>query len=340
MPSRVSRLCGSTGVELCIAGIMFGTRILRCVSSACIALVFTLLAGCGSSSVVTPGTTTPGSTSTTSGTLPSVQHVAVILVENQSYSSVVGSGAMPFFSGEVKQGALATNYFASAHPSLPNYFALTTGQTLVTEDASPVQDVDNVVRTLGSAGKSWKGYFQSLPSTGYMGLDVPPYIKHHNPFAYLSDVVNSSQQQQNVVNLSQLGVDAGANQLPNFMFIVPDDANSGGTCPGGGTTCSNDQKLALADAFLRNTVGTLMSSSSFQQSGVIVIVWDEAAESDTTNGGGHVAMLVLGSHVKAGFQSGTLLQHPSVLRFALQALGSSHFPGNAANAAGMAEFFQ
>jgi acid phosphatase len=269
-----------------------------------------------------------------------LQHVAVIMLENQNYSTVVGSSSMPFFNSEIKQGALATNYFANAHPSLPNYFALTTGQTLVTQDASGTQNVDNVVRVLSAAGKSWKGYFQSLPSTGYMGLDVPPYIKHHNPFAYFSDVLNSSSQQQNVVNLTQLGVDAGANQLPNYVFIVPDDAHSGGECPGGGTACTNDQKIVAADGFLRDTVNTLMSSTSFQQSGVIVVVWDEANESDTSNGGGHIAMLLLGTRVKAGLQSGTFLQHPSVLRFTLQALGVNSFPGNASSATELGGFFQ
>jgi len=319
---------------------MSGTRRIRLASFVGIVLVLFTLAGCGTSRTVGSTSATPGTAGTTSASLPSVQHVAVIMLENQSFSTVVGSSSMPFFNSEIKQGALATNYFASAHPSLPNYFALTTGQTLVTQDASPVQDVNNVVRSLASAGKSWKGYFQSLPSTGYMGLDVPPYVKHHNPFAYLSDVVNSSSQQQNVVNFSQLGVDAGANNLPNFMFIVPDDANSGGECPDGTTTCSNATKIIAADNFLHNAIGTLMSSTSFQQSGVIVVVWDEAVESDTANGGGHIAMLLLGTRVKQGFQSGTLLQHPSVLRFALQALGASSFPGNAASATAFTEFFQ
>ena len=319
---------------------MSGTRTIRFACFVNVVLVLFALAGCGTSRTSGSTPTNPGTASTTSASLPAVQHVAIILVENQSYSSVVGSSSMPFFNGEIKSGALATNYFASAHPSLPNYFALTTGQTLVTQDASPVQDVDNVVRQLSSAGKSWKGYFQSLPSTGYMGLDVPPYIKHHNPFAYLSDVVNSGSQQQNVVNLTQLGVDAGSNSLPNFMFIVPDDNNSGGTCPGGGTSCSSSQQVGVADNFLHNTINTLMSSTSFQQSGLIVVVWDEAAESDTTNGGGHIAMLLLGTRVKAGFQSNTMLQHPAVLRLALQALGVGSFPGGASSAPAMNEFFQ
>ena len=305
------------------------------------ALSFILLTGCGTSR--SSSTTTTGATPTTTASSvapPTVQHVAVILLENQSYSNVIGSSSMPYLNSLTKSGALATNYFASSHPSLPNYFALTTGQTLVTADASPVQDVSNVVRTLVASGKTWKGYFQSLPSTGYMGLDVPPYVKHHNPFAYLSDVVNSTAQQQNVVNLTQLGVDAGGNTLPNYLFIVPDDVHSGGECPDGTQNCANSTKLATADAWLQGVVSTLMSSTSFQQSGVLVVTFDEAAESDTSNGGGHIATIILGSRVKAGFQSSTMLQHPAVLRFALQALGTSNFPGAAASAPGMGEFFQ
>lgn len=316
-------------------------RPFRLASIVVLVAVIALFAGCGTARNASTTSATPTSTGSGASTLPVVQHVAVIMLENQSYSTVVGSASMPYLNSLMKQGALATNYYASTHPSLPNYFALTTGETLVTEDASPVQSVDNIVRELSSHGKTWKGYFQSLPSTGYMGLDVPPYVKHHNPFAYLSDVVNSSSQQQNVVNLTQLGVDAGANQLPNFLFIVPDDTDSAGDgCPGGASSCTNDQKLSVADSWLRSTVGTLMSSSSFQQSGVLLIVFDEAAFSDTTNGGGHIAVTIVGTRVRGGFQSSTFFQHPAVLRFAMQALGLSNFPGSSASAPQMIEFFQ
>lgn len=263
------------------------------------------------------------------------------MLENQSYSTVVGSSSMPFFNSLVQQGGLATNYFASAHPSLPNYFALTTGQTLVTVDVSPTQTADNVVRVLAASGKSWKGYFQSLPSTGYLGADVPPYIQHHNPFVYFSDVVVSGAQQQNVVNLTQLGVDAAANNLPNYLFIVPDNYHSAGDgCPNGAATCTNNDKLVAADAWLRETVGTLQSSSSFKNSGVFVVVFDEADQSDIANGGGHIAVVFGGTRVKAGFQSSTFFQHPSVLRFTLQALGAGTFPGPSGSATPMGEFFQ
>lgn len=322
---------------------MVTTRLSRPASFVALAIVFTLLLGCGTSRTSTSSTTpTPTAVSSSSAaSVPVVQHVAVIMLENQSFSTVVGSASMPYLNSLIKQGALATNYFANTHPSLPNYFELTTGQTLVTDDASPVQSADNVVRALTSSGKSWKGYFQSLPSTGYLGLDVPPYIKHHNPFAYMSDVVNSSAQQQNIVNLTQLGVDVGANALPNYLFIMPDDVHSAGDgCPNGAATCDNNGKIANADSWLHDTVGTLMSSSAFQQSGLLVVVFDEAAFTDLTNGGGHIAMVVVGTRVKAGFQSSTFFQHQSTLRLMLQALGVGSFPGAAANAPQMAEFFQ
>lgn len=311
-------------------------RYLRLTLSLSLALA---VAGCGGShsSSFSP---LPGSTFA-STSVPQVQHVAVIVLENQSFSAVVNSGAMPFFNSLIQQGGLATNYFSSAHPSLPNYFALTTGQTLVSANVSAPQSAESVVRALSSSGKSWKGYFQSLPSTGYLGADVPPYVQHHNPFAYLTDVLNSGSQQQNVVNLTQLGVDAGANNLPNYLFIVADDNhNAGDGCPNGAGTCTNDDKLAAADAWLRDTVGTLQSSSSFRNSGVFVVVFDEAAQSDIANGGGHVAMVVSGTRVKAGYQSPTFFQHPSVLRFALQALGAGSFPGQSGSANPMGEFFQ
>src|SRR5690242_8686331 len=106
---------------------MFGTRITRLASLATLAFVFFVLVACGTARNGSTTSTTPTANSTVSGgTVPSVQHVAVIMLENRSYTTVVGSSSMPYFNNQIKAGALATNYFASAHPSLPNYFALTT----------------------------------------------------------------------------------------------------------------------------------------------------------------------------------------------------------------------
>src|SRR2546430_7973664 len=154
--------------------------------------------------------------------VPQLGHVFVVVEENHSYSEVIGNAAMPYLNSLVSQGGLATQYFANAHPSIPNYFMLTTGQPITTDDnfSGTVSD-DNVVRELIAAGKTWKSYAESLPAAGYTGPDAPPYLKHHNPFAYFSDVLNNSAQASNLVPFGQLLADLANNQVPNYSFIAP-----------------------------------------------------------------------------------------------------------------------
>src|SRR5205823_3311539 len=121
---------------------------------------------------------------------------------------VIGSSSMPYLNSLASQYGLATNFYANAHPSAPNYFMLTTGQP-VTFDDSYEQTVkaDNVVRELVAKGKTWKSYAEALPSVGYLGTDVYPYIQHHNPFVFFSEVVNSTAQQNNIVPFTQFATD-------------------------------------------------------------------------------------------------------------------------------------
>ena len=82
--------------------------------------------------------------------------------ENSSYSQVIGNTKMPYPNSLASRYGLATQYFANVHPSLGNYFMLTTGQ-IVTNDNSFVGtvDVDNIARELTASGKSWKSYAES-----------------------------------------------------------------------------------------------------------------------------------------------------------------------------------
>jgi hypothetical protein len=73
------------------------------------------------------------------------------------------------------------------HPSIGDYFMLTTGQLVSNDDAfTGTVSVDNIVRQLITSGKSWKSYAESIPYGGYTGGDSYPYVKHHNPFSYLT----------------------------------------------------------------------------------------------------------------------------------------------------------
>jgi acid phosphatase len=252
----------------------------------------------------------------------------VVILENHSYSDVIGNTDMPYLNGLAQQYGLAAQYFANAHPSLPNYFMLTTGKEETTDDNfSGIITDDNVARELTKAGKSWKCYAEALPSVGYLGGDVYPYLRHHNPFTYFSDVQNDSSQAGNIVPFSQFASDLANNALPQYSFIVPDVLND-----------AHDGTLAQADQWMQANLAPLISNSAFQNSGLLIITFDEGDASDSANGGGHIATVIVSAQAKKNYVSQTLYQHQSALRLTLSASGVTSLPGEAASAPDLGEF--
>jgi len=265
-------------------------------------------------------------------TVPLSNHVFLLVEENHSYSSVIGSPLMPYLNALANRYGLATQYFANTHPSIPNYFMLTTGQNVSSDETQtpatlPVS-ADNIVRQLMISGKTWKSYSEDMPSAGYTGGDAGNYMVSHNPFAYFTDVASSSTQKLNLVPFSQFATDLANNQLPNFSYIRPNMMNDG-----------HNGTLDSVDVWLQTNIAPLLASTTFQQDGLLIITFDESDDSDVAHGGGHVATLIISPKAISGAKPATLYQHESVLRTMLLALGVSNFPGAANTAAPMAEFF-
>lgn len=273
--------------------------------------------------------------------VPRVPRVYIVVEENTSYSSLIGSAAMPYLNSLASKYGLAVNYYGNTHPSIGNYFMLTTGQTLTNDDyTTGTYDVNNVVRRLIFAGKTWKVYAESLPSVGYIGGDRYPYIKHHNPFVYFTDVRNSTVQRSNVVPFTQFATDRQNATLPHYSFIVPNVQHDAHDCPAGMSTCTTAQKLAAADDWLKTNIAPLVNSTSFQQNGdMLILTFDEGFKSDATNGGGRVAWIVVSSTARKGYHSGTFHQHQSTLKLMLKALGVYSYPGASQAATDMGELF-
>lgn len=278
-------------------------------------ILIAICVGCGS---VNQGTPPAAST-----------RVFLVVEENHSYSDVIGNSSMPYLNSLAAKYGLATQYYADAHPSIPNYFMLTVGLPETLDDGfTGTVDDDNVARQLVKAGKTWRSYAESLPSAGYTGGDVYPYWKHHNPFAYFSGVIGSSQA-ANIVPFSQFSADLAGNRLPSFSFIVPNVLND-----------AHDGTLAAADQWLSANIDPLIKSSSFQSGDVLIIVFDEGQPLDLSHIGGHVPFVIVGPKVKSGFRSTTFYQHQSTLRLVLSTLGVNSFPGASALAPDMGEFFK
>ncbi|MGB6477221.1 MAG: alkaline phosphatase family protein [Candidatus Sulfotelmatobacter sp.] len=267
-------------------------------------------------------------------TLP-INHIVLVMEENQSYATVVGNTSdWPNLNNLMSNGALATNYYANSHPSIGNYFMLTTGQLLTTDDSSTtVWNVDNLARRMLSSGVSFKIYAEGI-THGYLGGNTGLYLIRHNPFAMLSDVADNPQvANQCIWPFTQFAADLASGTLPDFSYIVPnvdDDAHNG--------------TPQQADAWLQtNVVAALSNFSAFASGGdgILIVDFDEAADSDTTYGGGHVAAVFWGPSVNVGFTqtSTTVYQHQSMLRTVMEALQLSDPPAAAASAPSMSEFF-
>jgi len=266
---------------------------------------------------------------------PASKHVVLVMEENQSYSTVVGDTSVwPNLNTLIASGALPTNYYADSHPSIGNYFMLTTGQLLTNDDNSvAVWNVDNIARRMLAANVSFRVYAEGI-SQGYVGGNTGAYLIRHNPFAMLSDVAGNPQVASQVIwPFSQFAVDLANNTLPEFSFIVPDVLDD-----------AHDGSPQQADTWLQtNVVTPLKTSTAFQTGGdgLLIVAFDEAVDTDTANGGGHVSPVFWGPNVSAGFKqaSATLYQHESMLRCVMDSLGLANPPGAAAQAPPMGEFF-
>ena len=201
-----------------------------------------------------------------------VNHVFIVMEENHGYSDVIGNPQMPYLNSLAKTYSVAQGYFANTHPSIGNYFMLTTGQIITNDDGyMGTVTADNVVRELLAAGKTWKEYSEAIPYQGYDGGNTGEYAERHNPLSYMSDVRGDPNQLQNLVPFTQLATDIANHALPNYGFIVPDLLHD-----------AHDGSLAQADAWLQTNIAPLLASPDFNTpgGGLLIITFDEAETSD------------------------------------------------------------
>jgi hypothetical protein len=259
--------------------------------------------------------------------MPALDHFFVIVMENEGYGSIVGSSAAPYINSLTRAGGLGASYYAVAHPSLPNYLAMTGGSTFgITTDCTTCWvSAPNVADSLESAGKTWKAYEESMPSACFVG-DSYPYAQKHDPFIYYNDIrTNTSRCQSHVVPYSQLSSDLTfASTTPNFGFITPNLCDD-----------MHDCAIATGDSWLANNVPHILASPAFTaQRSALAIVWDEGNTSSN-----QVPLILLGSAVSPGFTSTVVANHYSLLRTVEAGFGLPTLTASDASASPMSDYF-
>jgi hypothetical protein len=162
-------------------------------------------------------------------------------------------------------------------------------------------DGQNLVDQLEAHHLTWKAYMQSMPSVGFTGEYAPVdtvqeqavprklYAVKHNPFFYFTDIRNTPARMQLVVPFTQFAQDITSSNVPNFVWISPDQCNDmhGITTTNAMAASVNipdcafpasglDHKvIALGDKFLSATVPMIMNSPAWKDNSAIVIAWDE-----------------------------------------------------------------
>jgi hypothetical protein len=306
---------------------------LRCGAWAIIAAaLIVFVPGCGD------GTTSPRSrssspsasqtataTSAAAGALPGpASRIVVIVLENKEDNQVIGRPGAPYLNALARRSALAANYYAITHPSLPNYLALTSGSTLGfsgSDCGSCSVSHRNLVDELDAAGISWKVYAEDMPSVCSTTVTTGAYVRRHDPFLYYRDVAANPKRCRFIVPGTDLTRDLANHALPRLVWLVPNICHDMHSC-----------SVYTGDVYLRSIVPRLLSELG--PSGILFITFDEG---DTDRGccgvakGGHIATMIAGPGARAGVTSMRPYDHYSLLRtiedlWGLPRLGGAALP--------------
>ncbi|WP_333754966.1 alkaline phosphatase family protein [Streptomyces sp. IBSBF 3352] len=240
------------------------TRTLVTVSAA----LAVLAAGCGGSD-------------DDSGGVPRPDHVVVVIEENRSYESIIGSAQAPYLNQLAREGANLTQFFAITYPSQPNYIALFSGSTQGVKNNDCPHDLPG--RSLGSellqADLSFTGYAEDLPEVGYRGCTSGAYVRRHNPWVNFTSLPAS-------VNRPFTDFPTDYSKLPTVSFVVPNLDND-----------MHDGSVRRADTWLRDNLGDYARWAKTHNS-LLVVTWDE------DEGGGdednQIPTVVVGEQVEPG----------------------------------------
>ncbi|HEY8294537.1 MAG TPA: alkaline phosphatase family protein, partial [Micrococcaceae bacterium] len=261
-----------------------------------------------------------------------IAHVVIIMEENKAQSHILGSTAAPFINKLAQANALAANYEAVAHPSLPNYLTLTSGTNAgITNDCNPpggacTASVRSIADQIQQAGRSWKMYAESMPAPCSPD-NSGRYAVKHNPFMYYPNVTgNGASCAAHDVPFAQFAGDlTSASSLPDYSFISPDLCND-----------MHDCSIETGDAWLSKQVPAILASPAFTtQNSLLVITFDEG-----DNHSNKVFTVFAGPAARKGFTSSTAYTHYSLLHTVEDAWGMAPLTTGVRDSAIMADMLR
>ena len=298
---------------------------------------------------------------------PPVRHVFVVNLENKGYDETFGPGSpAPYLSKTLRaKGQLLTQYYGTAHNSLPNYVAQISGQGPNPQTQGDCQvysdfvqagtvapgqavgdgcvypaGVKTIADQLEAKGLTWRGYMEDMgtpcrhPAANtaddtQKAKAGDQYAARHNPFVYFHSITDSPSCAADDVDLVQLTTDLSTvASTRNLTYITPNLCNDAHDSP-----CVDGRPggLATADQWLSTWIPKILASPAFRQDGLLVVTFDEA---DTGSPDGAAACCgegpgpnspAPGVYGMGGGRTGTVLVSPFLKAGTLNNTGYNHY---------------
>lgn len=262
----------------------------------------------------------------TGGTLPAqipaYKHVVAVVLENHSYSQIIGNPQAPNINAVAASGATivtASNDLSGVssgshgvrHPSQPNYLELYSGNNQgVIQDGRPGTtdepfsqpppfNTPNLGALLRRAGRTFATYSESLPYKGYDGdshttvTGQNQYERKHNPAAnWVNDINPTPYQLPSTVNLPFSAFRQFNKQttkyasLPTVSLIVPNEQHD-----------MHDGTIQQADSWLKINVFDTYLAWAETHNSLLIITFDEDGDNTPNN---LIPTIFAGAAVKPG----------------------------------------
>lgn len=257
-----------------------------------------VLSACSAGTVSTslePSTTVANTqpSSTAPGAQPkgASPHVMVVMMENKSYSEVIGESSQPYTNSLAASYGLATNSYAYGHPSLPNYLDLVSGSSQgVTDDNDPsahsFPGALTLADQLASAGVTEGAYAENLPVAP--STSSGEYAVRHFPWEYFPNT------KMPISDASSMLGDLNSSNPPDFVWYTPNLIDD-----------EHDGTVQQGDAFLSSFIPKVQATAWYRAGGRIIIEWDESDGDDSGingAGGGHIPTIVVSAALKSAPQ--------------------------------------
>jgi hypothetical protein len=278
-------------------------------------------AGAGSAPAATPAAAAAaaaGPCSTASRPPRAYDHVVWIVMENEPYSSIVGSPQAPYVNRLRSRCGSASRFYGEAHPSLPNYIAMTSGSThAIADDGNPSArqiQAPSIFSQVGATG--WRSLQESMPSNCLLA-NAGPYAVRHNPAAYYTSIRTACASRD-------VPLGATPDISARFTFVTPNVCHD-----------MHDCSVRTGDTWLKGFLPKILSSATYRaRRTAVFLTWDE----DDHHQRNHIPTLVIAPSVRAATTSSTRFDHYAMLRTTEQLLGLGYL-GNAATARSMRRAF-